>query len=162
MQRRKTLQDPWERNARFEPRDGHAGARMSAGGEREVSIRTAGDVEAVRIRKFCGIAICRANAEREIGARLERHVAQGDALDDEAVAELIGTFVAQALFDRRGDESSVIPQPLEFAGMREQEVQGVPIRFVVVSWPALRRNTQLWRSSPSVSGSGHALRAASA
>src|SRR6516162_3975488 len=62
-QSRQSLHGAQQRDLCFESRNSHARTRMRSGGEREVAIGPAGDIEALRIRELPVVAVGRANAQ---------------------------------------------------------------------------------------------------
>ena len=70
-----------------------------------------------------------------------------------AVAELVRAFHPQEFLDRGADRLGVGGEVAHGVGIAEQQIDALPIRLVVVSWPALSRKMQLCRSSASDSRS---------
>src|ERR1700745_2109440 len=89
---RKSREKPRDRDCAFEPRQCHPCALMRAGGEGEVAVRRAADVELVRIGKLRRVAVGGADAERDRRACLHLDATELQRLDDHAVAKLVRAF----------------------------------------------------------------------
>ena len=61
----KPRQEARKRDRAFEPRQRHPGALMRAGTKRKVPVRRAADIESFRIYKLLGVAVGRADAQRD-------------------------------------------------------------------------------------------------
>src|SRR5258708_30400304 len=82
------------RRDRFEARDAHADALMDAARKRQMSIGRAAYVEFIRRGELFGVAIGGANAESDLGSCRQIHTAKLHGLSRNAIADLVGTFVA--------------------------------------------------------------------
>ncbi|MGY3080632.1 hypothetical protein ACVWZZ_007040 [Bradyrhizobium sp. LM6.10] len=85
---------------------------MRAGGEGEMPVRRARDVESLGVRKLCRIAVGCTDTQRDRRAGIKHDAAELDPLRGHAVAELVRAFVAQHLFDRRFDQIRMADQAL--------------------------------------------------
>ena len=103
MQSRESREDPLYCNPAFEACDGEAGAGMHAAAEGEMFVRRAGDVERIGTGKLLRVPVGRTDAHRQYGAGLDLHIADLHGFGCEAIAELIGTFIAQYFLDRGVD-----------------------------------------------------------
>ncbi len=141
---RKPLQASRNRDRAFEPRQRHAGALMRAGGEGEMPVRDAADVEGFGVFELPGIAVGGADAQRHRRAGFQNDARELDGLGGHAVAELVRAFVAQDFLDRGLDQDPDIWISRCFsAGCSDKATNPLPIKLVVVSWPALSRKIQL-------------------
>jgi hypothetical protein len=121
----KAADDLLYRDLTFESGNGHAGAGMAAGRERQMVIRRARDFEPVWFGKNLRVAIRRADAQMQIRAGLQQRVCDLHGLDHESVAQLIRAFAAQTFLDSWINQSGVRAQPLQLIFMSEEQVQGV-------------------------------------
>src|SRR5690348_5647315 len=119
----KPLYRAHEGDLRFQSRNSHACARMRSGGEGKMPIWPAGNIEALRIGKLLRIAVRRADAQREIGVRLERYPADDHPLADESVSQLVGTLETQTLLDGCCNELRIVSQTLARFRVIQQQVQ---------------------------------------
>ena len=127
---------------------------MRAGAEGEVPVRRAADIETFGIGELRGVAVGGADAQRHRRARRHRDAAEFDRLDRHAVAELVGAFEPQHFLDRGLDQRRDSRSAAAFRWHDpDSATRPLPIRLVVVSWPALSRKMQLCSSSFSVSRS---------
>mgnify|MGYP003693908325 CR=1 FL=1 len=146
---REARQEAADRDPPFEPGQTHADALMDPRAEGDVAVRRAADVEAVGLGELLGIAVgrrrCRASPAS--AARMTTPPISAGAGRD-PVAELVRALEAQELLDRRAGPARVwrAIAPSRRAS-RAGTARPLPIRLVVVSWPALSRKMQLCSSS---------------
>ena len=122
---RKPRQKPRYRNRAFQPRQRHAGALMRAGGKGEMPVRRAADVEIFRIGELSGITVGGADAQGDKRAGRHLHAADLDRFRGDAVAELVGAFVAQEFLDCGFDQRWIVDQPVFLHGISRQRDQSV-------------------------------------
>jgi hypothetical protein len=65
---------------------------VRSGGERQVAVRLAGDVETVGVGELLRVAIGGADAQVQVRTRFEWRAADRDRRDDQTVTELIGAL----------------------------------------------------------------------
>src|SRR6266704_2794774 len=96
---REPLHHPENCDLRFEACNRHTGTRVRACAEGEMAVWVAGDVKAAGVVELLRIAICRADTESQVRARLKCHLADRDRLDDQPVPQLVRALEAQAFLD---------------------------------------------------------------
>ena len=149
---REAREEPADGDAPLQPRQIEPGAMMRAGAEGQVPVGLAADVEAVGVRELGRVAVGGADADGDEGAGRHR-----DAADlDGAVARgcRAGWSFRSAGTPRRAlwispGSASAAPSPRD----SQQRSRPLPIRLVVVSWPAFRMKMMLCSSSRSESRS---------
>ena len=99
---------------------------MRSVAEREVRVRIAAHVEAIRVVEMAWIAIGGRQGNGDELALPERLPPQFEILDNGAIGELDRTFEPQEFVDRRRHERRVVLQPFAFAGIAEKRHHRVP------------------------------------
>src|ERR1700742_586017 len=96
---RKARDETADGGARLHPCEVHAGALMDARAESEMAVGIARDVERFRVPERRRIAVGGADADRDEGARRDRHAADLRVARRQPVAQLVRALVAQHLLD---------------------------------------------------------------
>ena len=98
--RGKAPQQSPDRDLRFHAGQRHAGAGVNAGGESEMAIGLAADVEAIGIGKLRRIAVGGADADVHVGAGGQVDAAEPRVAVAAPIAELVRAFHPQEFLDR--------------------------------------------------------------
>src|SRR6185437_15492102 len=122
---RKALHEPTDRDTGFEPRERQPRALMDAEAEREMPVRRAANIEAVRLRKLFRVAIGRADAQRDRRAPRDCDATDRGVDARHAVAELIRTLEAQALLHRRVDQRRLAQQRSPLLGPERKRDEAI-------------------------------------
>jgi len=85
----------------------------------------AADVEAVRIREHCRVAICSADAQGQDASLGHRRTADLRVFCRRPVAQLVRAFHSQHFLYRTAGKRGIRAQTLEFFRVREQQVYGI-------------------------------------
>ena len=142
-------EQPAEGDARLEPRHVHAGAGMGALAEGQVRVRLAADVQPVRLVEHRGVAV---------GAPMASvtKLPAGSSTSPMRSGAVHRRLFSCSGLSKRSSSSTAVPSSAGCASSRSHCSRCVssacvplPIRLVVVSWPALSRKMQLCSSSSS-------------
>jgi hypothetical protein len=127
---------------------------MHARAEGEVAVGLARCIEAIGLGKLGRIAIGGTDADMDVGAGSELLAADLEVGCKTSIAELVRTLEAQAFLDTALiSKSGFSFSRRSSSGKRSSASTVLPMRFVVVSWPAFRRKIQFCTSSSCVSRS---------
>src|SRR5262245_25320379 len=122
---REARQQLLERDARLEARQRRAQTEVDPEAKRHVSLRIARDVEAIRVRELCFVAVGRAQQRDHCRAGGDLHTGELDVLRGLAEQELDRTVVAQRLLDQRRDAVRVAAHPHQLVGIVHQREERV-------------------------------------
>src|SRR5262245_17025408 len=122
---RKTREQPPECYPRFHPRDVHPRAGVVAVPERDVAVRLAADVEAVRVGELRRIAVGRTDAEGDERSGRELAPAELDRCRRHPVVELERALEAQQLLDRGRHQRGIVGEARELAAVDHEGVRAV-------------------------------------
>ena len=98
---------------------------MNAETERQMPVGSAADIEAIRIGELCRIPVGAADTEMNVAAGRDRNATQRGVLGGAAVSQLVGTFHAQKLFDRRVDQIGMSRKVMSGLGVSQQKINAV-------------------------------------
>ena len=126
---------------------------MHARAEGEVAVGLAAGVEAVGLGELRRVTVGGADADMDVGARRELLAADLEIGRQPAVAELVGALETQAFLDAALEQAGLCLRRGSSSGKRSSASIVLPIRLVVVSWPAFSRKMQFCTSSSCVSRS---------
>src|SRR5260370_5882117 len=100
-----------DRDGAFQARQHGAQAHMHARAEGDMAVGLAGRVETVGLGELSGIAVGRADADMDVGARRQALAADLEVGHQPTIAELVGAFEAQPLLDAPSEHAGLLPQP---------------------------------------------------
>src|SRR5713226_423099 len=150
---RKPCQHLADRHLCLHAGERHASAGMDAGREGEMPVGLAADVETIRIFELRRVAVGGADADVHVAAGRNLDAAEAGIARCTPIAELVRALHPQKFLDRGVDAIRIVLQIAHRIGLRMSRSMLLPMRLVVVSWPALSRKMQLCSSSSSLSRS---------
>src|SRR5271156_1636142 len=114
-----------ERNRRLDPCQRRTQAVVDSAAECEMAGPIALDVELLRVRKYCGIAVGGSECDRHDDVRKDSVPADFGFAPHPAIQNLNRAFITQRLFDSAFDQRAIFAEAAPQIGLRRKEVQQV-------------------------------------